>query len=76
MDFEEAYLHVILFQEINDTNVIFERYLVGLWEGFKSWHVASICLDCLEDVLRQADGVELEISLEQQIDDVVDAPFS
>lgn len=45
------------------------------WKFVKRWHVATICLDCLEDVLRQTDGVEPEISLEQEIDYVVDAPF-
>ena len=49
---------------------------MGLGEGIERWHVASIRLNCLEDVLRQADGIQLEVCLEQQIDDVVDTPFS
>jgi hypothetical protein len=64
LEFEPAYFHVILFQEVNDSDVVFESHLVGRWESVKSWHIASICLDRLENVFRQADRVEFEIGLE------------
>jgi hypothetical protein len=68
-------LFVILFQEVDDSDVVFERHLMCLWKGIERWHVASICLNCLQDIFRQADRVQFEVRLEQQIYDVVDAPF-
>jgi hypothetical protein len=57
-------LFVILFQEINNSNVVFERHLVCLGEGIKRWHVASIHLNCIQDIFRQADRVQFEVCLE------------
>lgn len=73
---EATHLNVILLQEINDSYVIFESHLVRHGEDVQIRHIASICLDCLEDILRQTDRIQFEVGLEQQIDDVVDAPFS
>jgi hypothetical protein len=39
--------------------------LMCLGESIECWHVASICLNCLQDVFRQADRVQFEVCLEQ-----------
>jgi hypothetical protein len=47
-----------------------------LGKDIKRWHVASIRLNCFQNIFRQADGVQFEVCLEQQVDDVIDTPFS
>ena len=73
---EATHLNVIFFQEVNDSDVVFKSHLVRHREDIQIRHIASIRLDCFEDVLRQTNRIQLEIRLEQQIDDVVNAPFS
>jgi hypothetical protein len=75
-DGEAAHLNVIFLQEINDSNVVFERHLVRHGEDIQIRHITSIRLDRLEDILRKTDGIQLEVGFEQQIDNVINAPFS
>lgn len=49
---------------------------MGHREGLQRWHVASVHLNRLENVFRKTDGIQFEVSLEQQINDVVYTPFS
>lgn len=72
----QANLFVSLLQEVDDSDIVLERHLMCLGKGIEGGHVASVCLNCFEDVLGQADGVELEVGLEQQVNDVVDSPFA
>jgi hypothetical protein len=70
-----AYLNVIFLKKVYDSDVVFECHLMSLGEDFQVWHVASIRLDCFENIFRQTDGIQLEISLKQQVDDIVNTPL-
>jgi len=48
-----TYLFVILFQEENNPNVVFECNLMRFWKGGELWHVTSRSLQGFEDIFRQ-----------------------
>ena len=62
---EVTHLNIIFFQEVNDSDVVFKSHLVRHREDIQIRHIASIRLDCFEDVLRQTNRIQLEIRLEQ-----------
>lgn len=45
-------------------------------ERVERGHVSAIGLDRLEHVLGQGDRIEFEVGFEEEVDDVVDSPFS
>lgn len=71
-----AHLRIIFLEEIDDSNIVLERHLMSHRKGFKARHVTLVYLDGSKDIFRQTYGVQLEVGLEKEVDNVINTPFS
>ena len=68
-------LNVVFLEELDDAYVVLEGDDVGFGKGVEDWHVGFRSRQGAQDVFGEADGVELEVGLEEEVRGVVEAPF-
>ena len=68
-------LGVVFFEELDDADVVLEGDDVGSGKAVEGWHVRSGSRQGAQDVLGETDGVEFEVGFEEEVGDVVEAPF-
>lgn len=55
-----TYLDVVVVKEENYSNVVFEGDHVGLWKGFRTWHICLGSVESTENVLGEPNLVQLQ----------------
>lgn len=76
VSFMDSHLDIILLEERQHAFVIFEGDSLGCGERLKWRHISLVRRQGLQNCPSQIGRVELEVGLEQEIDDGVDAPYS
>ena len=69
-------LEIILLEEVDHPQVVFKSDDVRLGKGREGRDVGGGGVQGTEDVFRKGDGVVLEVSFEEQVGDIVDAPLA
>jgi hypothetical protein len=68
-------LDVILLNEPNDSQIVFESCDVCLWELILIRHLRLASNKGLDKILRQTDRSKLKVRLKAKSNDIVDTPF-